>query len=423
MNRTTKFGIKSTQDKIKIGDLAILADISKSTIHHYLKLGILHPPLKLGPKKSAFDSSHLIKLNRIKELRQQDRLPLSKIKQVLSNETKIKQDDEEKIYDTALMIRKLEDKKKNTKTQKDDIRRLQIIDAAIALFSKIGYEKTTLDAIAESLHIAKSTVYLYFENKDQLLMKCIDRLVFVAVPKEQWEDIRKEKDFLLRLKKRALAFHSVFPNYRGILTLIKASLGSENQEMSERAKNALFMMTKPMRKDIRRAISAGVFKDLNEDIISHLLLSMGEGIGFRMMVDSQYTAEEAIDIMFRVISHGILKDPSFVKEIPCESYYSAEITDKKENTTMLKKVLFNKRTTLAVSMGDATVNLFMNKIEWMTFSKNESTVSVQIKDLDNRITNAELIESPIVSGIMPFGEFSIDLRHVKRIVFNHTATT
>ncbi len=409
------------REKIKIGDLATLADVSKSTIHHYLKIGILHPPIKISSKRSDFDSSHLIRLNRIRELRQKDRLPLSKITLALSKENTLDQDTAQKIYNTASMIRDLEKKKKNTKVQKDDIKRNQIIDTAIALFAKIGYEKTTLEAIADSMRIAKSTVYLYFENKDQLFMKCIDRLAFITVPEEEWDNIKKETNFLTRIKKRATAFHKVFPNYKGILTMIKASLDSENKEMSDKAKNALFMMTKPIKKDIRRAIAAGVFKDLNEDIIAHLLLAMGEGLGFRQMLDSQYTDEEVIDVMFNFVGRGILKDPAAAETGQDYSFYSAQIKDVNENETTLKKLAFNGDQTLPVKIGKASVNIFMNKIQNLTFSKQGAELFVKITSLNEQIDNAQVQSDLILSGVIPLGEFSIELKHVKQILLNHEA--
>lgn len=413
---------KDTLEKIKIGDLATLADVSKSTIHHYLKMGILHPPIKISAKRSDFDSSHLIRLNRIRELRQQDRLSLSKIKLALSKERALDQDAAQKNYNTASMIRDLEKKKKNNKVQKDDIKRNQIVDAAITLFAKIGYEKTTLEAIADSMNIAKSTVYLYFENKEQLFMKCIDRLAFITVPEEEWENIRKETNFLTRIKKRATAFHKVFPNYKGILTMIKASLDSGNQEMSDKAKNALLMMTKPIKKDIRRAIAAGVFKDLNEDIIAHLLLAMGEGLGFRQMLDSQYTDKEVIDVMFNFVGRGILKDPTPVETGQEYSSYMAHVKDINENETVLKKLAFNGNQMLPVKIGKATVNLFMNKIQNLTFSEQGPGLFVRINSITEQIDSAEVQSDLVLSGIMPFGEFSIELKHVKQIVLNHEAT-
>ena len=48
-------------------------------------------------------------------------------------------------------------------------RRAGILDAAVPLFAKQGYARTDVQEIADSLGIAKGTVYLYFESKETLL--------------------------------------------------------------------------------------------------------------------------------------------------------------------------------------------------------------------------------------------------------------
>ncbi len=46
----------------------------------------------------------------------------------------------------------------------------RILTAATALFSRWGYNKTSLDEVARSAHIAKATIYYYFPSKEQLFI-------------------------------------------------------------------------------------------------------------------------------------------------------------------------------------------------------------------------------------------------------------
>ncbi|GAB6136924.1 TetR/AcrR family transcriptional regulator [Halanaerobaculum tunisiense] len=46
----------------------------------------------------------------------------------------------------------------------------KIIEAALDLFSKQGYHKTTVDQIAQQADIAKGTVYWYFDSKKHLFI-------------------------------------------------------------------------------------------------------------------------------------------------------------------------------------------------------------------------------------------------------------
>src|SRR5712675_693874 len=47
--------------------------------------------------------------------------------------------------------------------------RQRIIDAAIQMFLKEGYEKTSIRNIAEKIEYSPATIYLYYKDKDELL--------------------------------------------------------------------------------------------------------------------------------------------------------------------------------------------------------------------------------------------------------------
>ncbi|HEY6251265.1 MAG TPA: TetR/AcrR family transcriptional regulator, partial [Candidatus Angelobacter sp.] len=58
------------------------------------------------------------------------------------------------------------------------LKRKRIVEAAQRLFYEKGYERTTLDDIAERLHVTKPFIYSYYKNKNELLheiaQQCID---------------------------------------------------------------------------------------------------------------------------------------------------------------------------------------------------------------------------------------------------------
>jgi len=58
------------------------------------------------------------------------------------------------------------------------LKRKRIVEAARRLFYEKGYERTTLEDIAERLHVTKPFIYSYYKNKNELLheiaQQCID---------------------------------------------------------------------------------------------------------------------------------------------------------------------------------------------------------------------------------------------------------
>lgn len=53
-------------------------------------------------------------------------------------------------------------------------RKQMILEIATRIFSRYGYAKTSLDAVASEAHIAKGTIYYYFSNKEELFLKVVE---------------------------------------------------------------------------------------------------------------------------------------------------------------------------------------------------------------------------------------------------------
>src|SRR5260370_1347990 len=56
-------------------------------------------------------------------------------------------------------------KKRNAGAKESSAKPNAIVVAALELFTRYGYRKTSVDDIAQAAQVAKRTVYLHFENK------------------------------------------------------------------------------------------------------------------------------------------------------------------------------------------------------------------------------------------------------------------
>ena len=56
-------------------------------------------------------------------------------------------------------------------------RRAHILDAAVTVFAKRGFDRARVSDIARSAGVADGTIYLYFKNKDDLLIRLFEERI------------------------------------------------------------------------------------------------------------------------------------------------------------------------------------------------------------------------------------------------------
>ena len=79
-------------------------------------------------------------------------------------------------------------------------KRKAIIDAAINVFSHKGFHKAKISNISKLANVADGTIYLYFNNKENLLVSACDELI-ESILVEMKDKISNEKSALDRLTK------------------------------------------------------------------------------------------------------------------------------------------------------------------------------------------------------------------------------
>jgi DNA-binding transcriptional MerR regulator len=74
---------KGNKDLIKIGELAKAAEVAVSTIHYYVREGLLTPPTKTSRNMAYYDPQSIQEIRLIQELQAKRFLPLSVIKLIM----------------------------------------------------------------------------------------------------------------------------------------------------------------------------------------------------------------------------------------------------------------------------------------------------------------------------------------------------
>lgn len=180
----------------------------------------------------------------------------------------------------------------------------RLVAAAFDLFEKRGFDNTTVDEIARRAGMAKSTIYIHFSGKEDILVAGIQPLV----------------DLLLGVLDAPEALTGSYASRLAFVMRSCVELGLSNpKEASVLAllgpDTAVGLLTRARRSEFERRVSglivegvkAGEFRrDLNPLLASRLLLSLSNWVTVWYKSKGSLTRDEVTDAVASIALDGVL---------------------------------------------------------------------------------------------------------------------
>jgi AcrR family transcriptional regulator len=133
----------------------------------------------------------------------------------------------------------------------------EILEAAFAEFSRNGYATTTLDRIAERAGVTKGTIYVYFENKEQLFISMVREITKAATETVQgmFETHEGSTADLLRAQFKFIYQHIVEDKRRREVVRMLIAEAPRFPELTNRYHDEIL---RPCLEMLRQAIKRGI---------------------------------------------------------------------------------------------------------------------------------------------------------------------
>ncbi len=260
---------------MRISELSLYSETPPTTIKHYLRMGLLPAPIRTSKTMSYYTEEHLQQLLSIRQSKKEG-LPIAAIRNALRDRAP---DASWQTKSDAISNRKREG----------------IVQAAVGLFRKKGYDATKISDIAQGAGISKATFYQYFGNKEALFFECVAS-IFYDIGSDIAE-IREETDALEKIRLRARHFlHS----YRHMIDMLNITRGvsiAQSPQFRGKLEEAMEDLVGPIRNDLETAHEQNRLRPLDSALVAHLLMGAAE-----YLVYYQEDFKADIDTLLTVVS-------------------------------------------------------------------------------------------------------------------------
>ncbi|NWF55050.1 MAG: TetR/AcrR family transcriptional regulator [Syntrophaceae bacterium] len=115
---------------------------------------------------------------------------------------------------------------------KDENKRHKILQAAIKVFSEKGFYNSRVSEIAKEANVADGTIYLYFRNKDDILISLFEE-EFGKIVKNMRAALEKDPDPLKKIRRFAMTHLSIVSKQQELGEVMGVEVRQSSKFMKE----------------------------------------------------------------------------------------------------------------------------------------------------------------------------------------------
>jgi AcrR family transcriptional regulator len=292
------------EKKYRMKELERLSGFNRSTIHFYTREGILPPPRKTGRTSAYYDDTHLRRLNTIRKMKSEygkatgrSRMPITLLRALRESGGAAGGSviSETLDFDADGLDR-------------HERRRMEIIAAALTLYTVRGYYRTSVRDIAREAGVSAPTFYLYFPNKQELFVEIIE-YVIGKFKKDYREALQQEGDLIVRGYIMLEAFRHNYPLIGEVLNQLRSGAAAKDPWAVERLKKIYHDLTEDFTAEIKEAIAEGLYRDLDPELLAYIFITLAEATFQRLGFDDEYAFEDIAETMIECVYNGLNPAP------------------------------------------------------------------------------------------------------------------
>jgi AcrR family transcriptional regulator len=192
-------------------------------------------------------------------------------------------------------------------------RKNQILEAAVAVFARLGCRAARMDDVASQAWLSKGALYLYYKSKDAIIAALLQHLfaqefkqLQALVESESKEQVVEQ----LLILTRQLAAMMQWMGRLMPITFEFYAIAGRDKDVRQFLKEYFRDYRQLLTRLIERGIEQGEFGDIDAEATAITLVALFEGLALLFFVDAEATQwAEQVETSVRLLLHG-LQPPS-----------------------------------------------------------------------------------------------------------------
>jgi len=182
----------------------------------------------------------------------------------------------------------------------------RILDAAIEVIAEHGFFHSRVSEIADRAGVADGTIYLYFKNKDQLLMAAIDSAFhrFIRRAKAAVDEITDPRE---KLRRMAFLHLEGLGANRNLAIVFQTELRHSAKFLGQFSHNLMVEYFDLIKGVLREGQTAGVFRaDMSVTIAAHCFFgAVDEIVTTWILSDRDHQLSSLADAVVSIVLKGV----------------------------------------------------------------------------------------------------------------------
>jgi AcrR family transcriptional regulator len=189
----------------------------------------------------------------------------------------------------------------------------EILAAARRLMAEQGVDALTMDEIAQAAGVAKGTLYLYFQSKDELIQALLSQ-VGEAIAQDLEAILAQSEPPPAKLRQMAMVLlqsvereSALFPVYLRELVRSKSGRRPPSSLLQELEDRIVALITRMF----AEGMAQGQFLPADPRLMTFLLKGLVRAVGYYQMTRGQEdVVQEALPVVLTLLQAGIVRSPA-----------------------------------------------------------------------------------------------------------------